>query len=218
MKTKILILAIILVICTTSAASETTQVPFPISGYVLNEDGSACNNPDVTITNLNTGKTFPTLTLPSSNYYRADPTPSSDEMSKDDPLRFTVEIDAGSAALDHSITTSDMAFGLFLNLTVSVDKGRVVAVTGSGAGDASIVVPMTGSPEPAMTPQAQDAELQESSAQTPRSPLESEPASQKPEPTSSERERNAPGFGAIFGAAVMGLAAVLCLRLRRRTG
>ncbi len=138
-------------------------------------------------------------------------------MSKDGPLRFTVELDAGSAALDHSITTSDLAFGLFLNLTVSVDGGRVVAVTGSGAGDASIVVPTTGSPEPAMTPPAQEAELQESSAQTPRSSQESEPASHKPGPTSPERERNVLGFGALFGAAVMGLVAVLCLRLRRRT-
>ena len=217
MKTKILILAITLIICTTQAASETAQVPFPISGYVINEDGSACHDPDVTITNLNTGKTFQTLTLPSSNYYRAEPTSSSDKVSENDLLRFTVGADAGSAALDHSITTSDLAFGLFLNLTVSVDGGRVVAVTGSGAGDASIVVPTTGSPEPAMTPPAQEAELQESSAQTPRSSQESEPASHKPGPTSPERERNVLGFGALFGAAVMGLVAVLCLRLRRRT-
>ena len=208
MKTKILILAITLIICTTQAASETAQVPFPISGYVINEDGSACNNPDVTITNLNTGKTFLTLTLPSSNYYRADPTPrSSDEVSENDLLRFTVGTDAGSAALDHSVTTSDMAFGLFLNLTISVDECRVFAVTGSGAGGASMVVPTTGSPEPAMTPPAQ----------TPRSPQESEPTSQKPGPSSPEWEGKSPGFGAMFGAAVMGLAAVLCLMLRRRT-
>ncbi len=217
MKTKILILAIILIICTTSAASETAHVPFPISGYVINEDGSAGNNPDVTITNLNTEKTFPTLTLPSSNYYRADPTPSSDEVSEGALLRFTVGTDAGSAAFDHSVTTYDLDFGLFLNLTVSVDGGRVVAVTGSGAGGASMVVPTTGSPEPAMTPPAQEAGLQESSAQTPRSPQESEPASHKPGPTSPGWEGNAPGFGAMFGAAVMGLAAVLCLMLRRRT-
>ena len=218
MKTKILILSIILVICTTSAASETAHAPFPISGYVINEDGSACNNPDVTITNLNTGKTFLTLTLPSSNYYRADPTPrSSDEVSENDLLRFTVGTDAGSAALDHSVTTSDMAFGLFLNLTISVDECRVFAVTGSGAGGASMVVPTTGSPELAMTPPAQEAELQESSAQTPRSPQESEPASHKPGPTSPEGGSNAPGFGAMFGVAVMGLAAALCLMLRRRT-
>jgi hypothetical protein len=217
MKTKILILSIILIICTTQAASETAPVPFPISGYVINEDGSACNNPDVTITNMNTGKTFLTLTLPSSNYYRADPTPTSDEVSEGALLRFTVGTDAGSAALDHSITTYDMAFGLFLNLTVSVDGGSVVAVTGSGTGGAPMAVPTTGSPAPAMTPPAQEAGLQESSAQTPRSPQESEPTSQKPGPSSPEWEDKSPGFGAMFGIAVMGLAAVLCLMLRRRT-
>ena len=217
MNRKILIIAITLAICTASAAAEAAQTPFMISGYVINEDGSACNNPDVTITNLNTGKTFLTLTLPSSNYYRAEPTSSSDKVSENDLLRFTVGADAGSAALDHSITTSDLAFGLFLNLTVSVDGGRVVAVTGSGAGGASMVVPTTGSPEPAMTPPAQEAELQESSAQTPRSPQDSEPTSHKPGPTSPEGGSNAPGFGAMFGVAVMGLAAALCLMLRRRT-
>jgi len=219
MNRKILIIAITLAICTASAASEAAQTPFMISGYVFYEDGSAYNNPDITITNLKTEKTFPTLTLQSSNYFRAAPTPSSDEVSEGDLLRFTVETDAGSAALDHHVTASDLAFGLFLNLTVSEGGDSVAAVTGSGAGAASIAVP-AGTPEPAATPPAQEsAELQDSPAQTqtPRSEQESEQASHEPGPAYPGWEYKTPGFGAVSGVAVIGLAAVLCLRLRRRT-
>ena len=217
MKTTTLVITITLAICMASAASEAEQVPFILSGYVLHEDGSACNNPDIAITNLNTGKPFPTMTLQSSNYYRADPTPSSDEVNEGDLLRFTVGTDAGSAAIDHRVTESDLAFGLFLNLTVSGGGGSVAVVTDSGAEEASIAVP-AGSPEPAVTPPAQEsAELQDppAQAQTPREP---EQASQKPGPASPEWESKVPGFKAMFGAAAIGLAAVVCLMLRRRTG
>ena len=214
MKTKILIIAIALAICTASAAAEAAQTPLMISGYVFYEDGSAYNNPDVKITNPNAGKTFPTMTLQSSNYYRADPMPASDAVSEGDLLRFTVG--TGSAALDHRVTESDLAFGLFLNLTVSEDGDSVVAaVTDSGAEGASIAVP-AGAPEPAVTSPAQDsAELQETPAQTqtPRSSQESERASHEPGPAYPGWERKVPGFG----AAVTGLAMVLCLMLRRRT-
>ena len=143
MKTTILIISAI-AICMASAASETVYMPFPIAGYVFYEDGSACNNPRVNIINLNTDRTFPTMTLQSSNYYRADPTPRSDEVNVGDVLMFTVGTGTGSATLNHSITASDIATGIFLNVTVGVDGNSVAAITESG--QESIVVP--GTPRP----------------------------------------------------------------------
>jgi len=215
MKTTILILSAI-VICMAPAASEIPYMPFPISGYVFHEGALSCNNPRVTITNINTNRTFPTMTLPSSNYYRADPTPRSDEINVGDLLRFTVDTGTGSATLDYNITASDMACGLFLNVTVGVGGNSVAAITGSG--QESIVVPET-TPTPTVTPAPQSPQKSQSPESSQESPTpESGSTPEKTRPTSPEWETKVPGFGVISGVAVIGLAAIFCLMLRRRTG
>ena len=215
MKTTILIISAI-AICMASAASETVYVPFPIAGYVFYEDGSACNNPRVNIINLNTDRTFPTMTLQSSNYYRADPTPRSDEVNVSDVLRFTVGTGTGSVVFDRNITSSDIATGIFLNVTVGIGGDNVAAITESG--QESIVVPETTptlTPTVPLLPQA-TPESQKSLAATPTP--ESGPSPVSTRLTSPEWETKAPGFGAVVGSAVIGLAAIFCLMLRRRTG
>ena len=187
MKTKILILsAIVICMASASAASETAYIPFPISEYIFHEDALSCNNPRVTITNINTNRTFPTMTLPSSNYYRADPTPGLDEIAVGDLLRFTVDTGTGSATLDHSVTASDMACGLFLNVTVSVGGNSVAAITGSG--QEPIVVPET-TPTPTVTSASQSPQKSQSQESSQESPTpESGSTIGRTRPTSPERE------------------------------
>lgn len=214
MKTTILIISAI-AICMASAASETMYVPFPIAGYVFYEDGSACNNPRVNIINVNTSRTFPTMTLTSSNYYRADPTPQSDGVNVGDLLRFTVDTGTGSATLDHSITSSDIATGIFLNVTVGVGGNSVAAIT---SGQESIVVPGT-TPAPTVTPVPQSQQKSQSHESLQESPKpESGPSPVSTRLTSPEWGTKVPGLGAVVGVAVISLAAIFYLILRRRTG
>ena len=116
-------MVICILIMVTVSAAESTPMPFGISGYVLYENGSACNNSSVTITDLNTGETFSTITLSSSNYYRVKPVPLlEDEISEGDMLRFNVSAGAESVVIDHRITASEIGQGLHLNISFGEDK------------------------------------------------------------------------------------------------
>jgi len=125
MKTKILssmLMVIGILMMVTVSAAESTPMPFGISGYVFFANGSACNNSSVTITNLNTGETFSTITLSSSNYYRAKPMPALDDIGEGDMLRFNVTAGLESVVVDHRITASETAQGLHRNVTFGEDK------------------------------------------------------------------------------------------------
>jgi len=65
-----------------------------------------------------TGKTFSTMTVPSSNYYRVKPVPSLDDLSEGDVLQFKVSAGTESGAIDYHISVSDLDRGaLHFNIT-----------------------------------------------------------------------------------------------------
>ena len=97
--------------------------PFFIYGYVCYESGTQCNNPTVSITNLNTYEEWQTETDGSSNYYQITHT-SGGDLNVNDVLRFDATDGTDSNVTDHTITTDEVNDGgLFgFNLTLgSID-------------------------------------------------------------------------------------------------
>ena len=196
-----------------SASASEVSLPFEISGYVFNADGSACNGPTISITNLNTGETFSTMTLPSSNYYRAKPAPSVDDFSEGDVLQFTVSAGTESGVTDHHITASDLNRGaLQFDITFSEREGEIT-------GEVSIA----------------EEEQEQTPDQTPLlPPLPGGPQAPTPTPTPEEGEgltpaptmapseekegegKGIPGFEAAY--AMIGVIAISYLILRRKKG
>ena len=101
-----------------------------------------------------------------------------------------------------------------MNVTVGIGGNSVKAITESG--QELIVVPETTptlTPTVTLLPQA-TPESQKSLADTP-TPGPG-PSSVSTRLTSPEWETKVPGFGAVVGAAVVGLAVIFCLMLRRK--
>ena len=124
-------------------APAAAQIPFEITGYVHFSDGSACLDPIVTITNLNTGAVLPVMTLPSSNYYQAKPALLQNEISIGNVLEFKASDGTESIIIEHCISASDLNSGaLYLNITL----GTANTATGSGVGDPPLPQAPTTSP------------------------------------------------------------------------
>jgi len=211
-KNKVMVFAIAVYIVigavTTSVSATTVSLPFEISGYVFNADGSACNGPTVSITNLNTGETFSTMTLPSSNYYRAKPAPSLDDVSEGDMLQFEVSAGTESGVIDHRISASDPDRGtLQFNITFSEDglKGESVAEEEQTPDQTPLLPSLPGGPGPIATPTSEEG------GRTP-SPT---PATPLPEEKEGEA-KGIPGFETAY--AIIGFTATSYLILRRKKG
>ena len=174
-------------------APVSAQIPFEITGYVHFTDGSACLDPTVTITNLDTGDALPVMTVPSSSYYMVKPAPLQNEISEGDVLEFRASASAGteSMVMEHRILASDLNSGaLFLNITL----GTVSTTTGSGAGDPPLPqAPTISTPDTTAT-------ITPASTSTAASP-----------PTTSQ-EKQTPGFEILPASA----AIIACLLLGRR--
>ncbi|HJH32661.1 MAG TPA: hypothetical protein C5S50_10935 [Methanosarcinaceae archaeon] len=204
--TKPLIMAFLVIICL-AAMPVAAQIPFEISGYVHFPDGSACLDPTVTITNLNTGDILPVMTLPTSNYYQAKPAPLLNEISENDVLEFRASAGTDPVVIEHRIMASDINSGaLFLNITL----GTVKAATGSGAGDPPL-------------PQAPTASTQDTTATTTTTPDDTT-ATMTPVSTSTEasssadsKEKSIPGFEIVFSSVAM-VACLMWVRKRGRIG
>ena len=142
----IIYISVMITVLVSASASEVAQLPFVISGYVFYENGSPAYNPDVTITNLNTSKTFSTKTCTSSNYYLAKPVLLSREINKNDVLQFKVAAGEKSAVLEYRITASDMVYhGLHLNITLGEGGGgeaeEETTSTSTGGGGKQTLTP-----------------------------------------------------------------------------
>lgn len=88
---------------------EILRIPIVISGYVI-KNGTWLLNPDVTITNLDTGKNFATVeTHPNSSYYRM--WTDSTHVSAGDTLRFSVS--TGEIVIDRNVTEAEIEHGGF---------------------------------------------------------------------------------------------------------
>lgn len=193
-----------------SASASAVSLPFEISGYVFNADGSACNGPTISITNLNTGETFSTMTLPSSNYYRAKPAPSLDDFSEGDVLQFTVSAGTESGVTDHHITASDLNRGaLQFDITFSEREGEITGKVSIAEEEqvqipdqTPLLPPLPGGPQaPTPTPTPEEGEgLTPSATATPT-----------PKP-------GIPGFEAASTIAIIGVIAISYLLLRRKKG
>jgi hypothetical protein len=191
------------------------SLPFEISGYVFNADGSACNGPTISITNLNTGETFSTMTLPTSNYYRAKPAPSVDDFSVGDVLQFEVSAGTESGDIDYHITASDLNRGaLQFNITFSEREGEItgeVSIAEEGQeqtpDQTPLLPPLPGGPQ-APTPTATP---EEGEGLTPVAT-----ATMAPSEEEKGKGKGIPGFEAAY--AMIGVIALSYLILRRKKG
>ncbi len=110
MRREISIFVIISMMCIACAASAIAQpVPFVISGYIFNPDGSPCSGPDVLITDLTTGANRTALVHPTSNYYRL--VLDSSSISTGNILRFNISDNSQWKTAEHTITGSDIDNG-----------------------------------------------------------------------------------------------------------
>ena len=205
----------IVVAALVSASATAVSVPFEISGYVFNADGSACNGPTISITNLNTGETFSTMTLASSNYYRAKPAPSLDDVSEGDVLQFEVTAGTESGDIEHHISASDLNRGaLQFDITFGEGglKGKSVVEEEQTPVQTPLLPPLPGGPISTPTP-----------VTTP-TPAPEEEIGGTPTPTSTPttapseegKGKGIPGFEAAY--ALIGLLAISYLILRRKKG
>ena len=95
------------------------STPFTISGYVFSEDESVCNNPAVTITNLNTSRDWAVVAAESSNYYQLTLASCADVIAGD-ILQFDVTGCSQSNTTPHIVTPAEVVFGGFkLNIMLS---------------------------------------------------------------------------------------------------
>ncbi|HJH27493.1 MAG TPA: hypothetical protein C5S37_12210 [Methanophagales archaeon] len=197
------VIALAFAICIVAVAlvsASAVSLPFEISGYVFNADGSACNGPTISITNLNTGETFSTMTLTSSNYYRAKPAPSLDDFSAEDVLQFSVTAGTESGIIDHHISASDLNRGaLQFNITFSEGglKGESIAQE-----EPTLMPPLPQGPISTPIPTLEEGQIPAPTATMP--------------PSEGEKGEGIPGFEAA--SAMIGLLAISYLILRRKIG
>ncbi len=118
------------------------QEPFLIYGSVWYEDGAPCNNPCVSITNLNTCEEWEADT--SDSYYQITLT-SGIDLNATEMLRFNATDGIKSSVTDHTITTDEVDAGGFFNFNLTISSVKMGDVNGDGeitSADAAIALRM----------------------------------------------------------------------------
>ena len=219
-------MSVMITVLVSASASEVAQLPFVISGYVFYENGSPAYNPDVTITNLNTGKTFSTKTCTSSNYYLAEPVPLLEDINESDVLQFKVAAGEKSAVLEYRITASDMVYhGLHLDITLSEGEEAEEETTSTGTGGEGKQT-LTPSVTPTLTPSVPSQEASSSPVITPTPATATQAGKAISTPTLTPNtplphekgKKKIPGFEAVFTIAGTGLLAIAYLIVKMRKG
>lgn len=139
MKTKgLTVLVIIVAMCSLIAPVAAQSTPFMIYGYVSYEDGTACNNPTVNITNLNTNEEWGADTDAGYNYYQLILANGTD-VNESEILRFSVTDESQSKVFNHIITSEEInSGGIFnANITLSVPNQQTWYFTDN---DASVLI------------------------------------------------------------------------------
>ena len=114
LKWRIIIVLSILILTATPAIAQ--PAPFLISGGVSYSNAVPVNNPDVTVTNLNTSEVFTPETTTGSNYYQVVTSPYN--VSAGNILHFHTGNGTGTE-LNHNVTHDDINTGGFeQNLTI----------------------------------------------------------------------------------------------------
>jgi hypothetical protein len=125
-----LLVAALLMLAAPAMAEPST--PFVIDGWVLYENGTACDNPAINITNLNTGAEWQAETNASYNYYqivRANGT----DLNVSETLRFSVTSpgEDQSNVTEHTVNQTEVDAGGFeCNITL---KSTIVSCDSSGS-------------------------------------------------------------------------------------
>ena len=119
---------------------EVPPAPFLVYGWVNDSDGTPVVNPNVTVTNLNTGEVFTAETNASSNYYQV--VTSSENVSASNVLHFYASDNGNSTEFNHTITQEEMDSGGFVqNITIQhVPAGTCGDVTGDKSIDIGDVI------------------------------------------------------------------------------
>ena len=112
---------------------EINESIFIISGFVSYNEGSPVNNPNVTITNLNTNEVFVAETNESSNYYHASTNLL--HISEGDMLHFNATDNIGnSSEFNHTVTEAEInAAGISQDITIYVPDTSPPVITNIGA-------------------------------------------------------------------------------------
>jgi hypothetical protein len=122
--------ALVLLAVAPMAAGQPT--PFAINGWVNCTDSTPVNDPNVTVTNLNTSEVFVGATNASSNYYQI--VTSSLNVSAGNVLNFNVS----NNEFDHPVTQGEMDAGGF-EQNVTIECGPV-GICGDVDGDGIITM------------------------------------------------------------------------------
>ncbi|KAF5413826.1 MAG: Cell surface glycoprotein [Candidatus Methanophagaceae archaeon] len=110
------ILALIVAMCALVAAAAVPPTPFMIYGYVLYENGSACDNPVVNVTNLNTSIEWQANSHTSSNDYYLTLAAGAD-LNERETLRFDVSSPDGNPlyTTEHAVSSEEINNGGIFN-------------------------------------------------------------------------------------------------------
>ena len=120
------------------------STPFMVRGHVSYEDGSDCNDPAVTITNLNTSREWTAETNETSNYYQIM-LASCDDVIAGEVLQFNAISPDGSqsSVTEHIVTQAEVDAGGFeYNITLEFHPGDVNGDGRITSADAAIALQM----------------------------------------------------------------------------
>jgi len=143
MGTKGLTILVMLGICACALAliapAAAAPEPFTIYGYVFYENGTACNNPVVNITNLNTSVKWQAETNATSNYYQLVLDTGTD-VNATEILRFNATSPDGSQSnvTNHTVTQDEIASGGIFNFNITLASEAPPGVCGDVNGDGEV--------------------------------------------------------------------------------
>ena len=143
--TKGLTILVMLGICACALAlivpAAAAPAPFTIYGYVFYENGTACNDPTVNITNLNTGVKWQAETNATSNYYQLVLANGTD-VNATEILQFNAASPDGSQSniTNHTVTQDEIASGGIFNFNITLASEAPPGVCGDTNGDGYVTV------------------------------------------------------------------------------
>ncbi|RZN39010.1 MAG: hypothetical protein EFT35_04130 [Methanophagales archaeon ANME-1-THS] len=108
-----------------AAAAAQPQTPYMISGYIWKGNGNPCNNPAVTVINLNTDTEWTAETNVSYNYYQLV-LENSSEVKEGDTLRIIAceylgNNESNCNVSDHSVTADEINAGGVFNINLTLN-------------------------------------------------------------------------------------------------
>jgi len=123
MSKQIMSMLLAVTICIAVVAPTAAQpTPFMISGYVFYENGTACNNPTVNITNTNTSEDWNADTNATSNYYKLILANGTD-VNVTEILRFNATSPpdgSQSKVVNHTVNETEVNNGGLFNFNITL--------------------------------------------------------------------------------------------------